>query len=764
MEQDQTGSEEGLMTRQAGNIALSNDGLSLQQLENMLSDIRFQPIWRDAAAKSDDYYDGHQLTVERLDRMERLGIPPLITNLIAPAINAVLGMEAKTRTDWRVTQQNEVQDVPEEMMDAMNAKLNEAERECRADRAISDAYAPQVKSGMGWVEVSRSVDAFAYPYRVSSVHRDEMWWDWRAGQPDLSDARYVIRKRTFDQDVLMALMPEHADLIKWSIEDRFRTWQFDTHLNIDTNLAMAAHIERITNIDSLEWRNADRKRATLYEVWYRMWKRGLVLKLPDKRVIPFRQNDPRHVQAVQSGLIEPKMATFSDVRVAFYMGCHRLYDMPSPYAHRHFPYVPFWGYREYTSGVPYGLIRAMMSPQDVVNSSDSKMHWMLNSRRLRADSDAIDARFNSWENVRENLARTDSVVLLDPTKPNSRFREENDTGLNQQQFQRRMQAAQDIDSAGGVYKSTRGQESNAVSGLAKSTDIEQGNIVMAEINDNYAFARRQVGELLFSMVREDLLNEETPVMVKKGGSKKKLVVLNQRQQDGSVLNDVSSAPAKVVLEDVPSTPAFRAQQLQTMAEITKSLPPEFQAAVVDVVIGLTDIPQKERVLERIRKAAGIQEDLTPEEEAAMQETAAKAQQAQQLAVERMQNAEIALAEAKALQMAMLVEKGNSERLVKMVEAMYAAIQAGQIIATVPGVAPVADELLKGAGYVEQAGGQDMNIPSSPAAQPIEQPAAVPDQSAPMPDQAMPAQEAGMMQGIETQQNDGMQINQQEVAP
>src|SRR3990167_7234381 len=181
MAQRQTGSD-GLIV-----MSGQGEGLSLQQLEDMLSDIRFQPLWREEAAKCADYYDGHQLTQDRLDRMDRLGIPPLVTNLIAPAINAVLGMEAKTRTDWRVTQENEVQDVQEEMLDAMNAKLNEAERESRADRAISDAYAPQVKAGLGWVEVSRSSDALAYPYRVASVHRDEIWWDWRARQPDLSD-------------------------------------------------------------------------------------------------------------------------------------------------------------------------------------------------------------------------------------------------------------------------------------------------------------------------------------------------------------------------------------------------------------------------------------------------------------------------------------------------------------------------------------------------------------------------------------------------
>jgi len=747
MAQGQTGSD--------GKIVMSgkDGGLSLQQLEDMLSDLRWQPPWREEAAKCADYYDGHQLTQDRLERMERLGIPPLITNLIAPAINSVLGMEAKTRTDWRVTQENEVQDVPEEMLDAMNAKLNEAERESRADIAISDAYAPQVKAGLGWVEVARATDALAYPYRVQSLHRDEIWWDWRSRTRDLSDARYLIRKRTFDQDILMAMMPEHKDLIQWSIEDRFRTWQWDTKSNIDTKLAYAAHLERITNIDSIEWRNADRRRATLFEVWYRVWTVSEVFKLPTGRTAIFNKKNPRHLEAANAGVIQVYKAPISNVRVAFYLGCHRLYDFASPYHHRHFPYVPFWGYVEDTSGVPYGLIRSMISPQDVVNSADSKMHWMLNSRRLRADSDSLDQRHNTWANIRENLARPDSIILLDPSKPNSRFKEDNDNGLNSQQFQRRMEAVANVEQAGGIYRSMMGQGSGADSGIAISSLIEQGNITLAKINDNYQFGRRQVGELLFSEVRADMLDGEIAVAIKKEG-KRSVVYLNQRTDQG-IKNEVRSIPAKVVLEDVASTPAFRQQQLQIFSQFTQGLSPEYRAALADIFVSMTDVPQKDKILSRLKRLGNIQDDLTPEEEEAQKQGAKQMQEEQAALARRMQDAEAALLEAKAQNMAGQNSKVEAERLAKMIEAMYAALQAAQIVAAVPGVTPVADEILKGAGYKGDPSGQDPNIPSAQVQTEQVQPQPEPGTMSPQ----KPEQEAGMMRGIETVRNDGAEPQQ-----
>ncbi len=603
------------------------EGLSLQGLEKMLSDIRFQPKWREESDRADDYYDGHQLSTDVLSRMERLGIPPLVTNLIRPAIDAVLGMEAKTRSDWRIIQEDDNAPVPERLIEALNVKLTEAERETQADRACAEAYAGQVKSGVGWVEVGRAIDAFGYPYRVSQVHRDEIWWDWRAKQLNLSDARYLIRKRRFDEDVLLAMMPEHKDLITNAVENSFRTWQWDTRDLYNPDLTYAAHVERITNLDEHDWRDAERKRATLFEVWYREWKRGPVLKLPNGKVIPYNPMDMRQEAAVRMGALQPFESMYSEVRVAFYLGPHRLYDFKSPYPHNYFPYVPFWGFRESKSQVPYGLIRGMMSPQDVVNSADARMHWMLNARRLIAHSDAIDTHHNTWRNVQDELARPDAVVLLDPNRPNAVFKVEQDFALTNQQYQRRLQAANDIENAGGIYKAMLGKEGGATSGIAINALVEQGSVTLAEMNDNYRFARRQVGEMLFSLVYQDIAREQIPVTVGKGKSRTQ-VILNQKMPDGTVQNSIGALKVKVVLEDVPSTAAYRAQQLMMLTEVTKSLPPEMQALVTDLVIDLTDAPKKDEIIERLRKAMGVSDPNDPE--AVDPEKEALKQQIQQL--------------------------------------------------------------------------------------------------------------------------------------
>ncbi len=725
------------------------DGLSLATLEDMLSDIRYQPQWREEADVAGDYVDGHQLKSERLARMEKLGIPPLVTNLIAPVVNSVLGMEAKSRTDWRVTSADEAQEAPEELMLALNAKLNESERESRADMAISEAYASMIKTGVGWVEVSRDADALKFPYRVAPVHRNEIWWDWRTTQPDQSDMRYLVRKKRFDHDELIAFMPEHADLIKWAVADRFKTWQWETTTQLsNTDLAYAAHIERITNIDENEWRDADRKRATVFEVWYRKWKRAKVLELPNGDVILFDAKNQRHVEVVRAGYIRPVVRVFTEVRLAFYLGCHRLYDLPSPYPHRHFPYVPWFGYKEDRSGIRYGIVRAMISPQDVVNSSDSKMHWLLSAKRLTADSDAIDTNFNSWRQVQDNLASPNSVVLLDPKKPKSRYKVESDFALNAQQFSRRMQAANDIESAAGIYKAMMGQEGAATSGVGINSLIEQSTVMMAEINDNHSFARRQVGELLFSLVKEDLLDRELPVAIKQHG-KKSIITLNKRVLDSATgqeakENDVSRVKIKVILEDIPSTASFKAQQLRITSEVAKSLPPQMQAVLVPAMIKLTDIPDKEETAELLKKMAGIGPKLSEEEQAAVDAQDQKVKQDVADLQQRTAMAQLAMLESKVDQLKQQNEKTSAEKVAKMVEAIYSAMQSGQLVATMPNVAPIADEILRGAGYKDGSLG-------------IEAPAAAPQpNNQPLVQEGPPSSPfTGERKGIETLRNDGI---------
>jgi len=583
-----------------------NAGLAIDKLDKFLYEIRLQPMWRREADIDAEYYDSNQLSHDVLDDMQRLGMAPLIRNLIRPTIDVALGMEAKTRTDWKV-QGNRDED--QDMADAMSGKLKEAETESRADRACSDAYAGQMKTGIAWVEVSRELDPFKYPYHVGYVSRREIFWDWRAKQPDLSDARYLVRRRWQDVDVLELMFPDDIDLIQglgWSKAN------WDTPLtDFPAVMGRTWLYERDVTIPESDWRDSTRKRLCLYEVWYRVWQRGFVIRTPDGRTVEVDLENPRHAQAVASGVVEPVPALFPKMRLSWWIGPHRIADMPTPYKHSDFPYIPFWGYREDLTQIPYGLIRSMRSPQDEINARLSKMMWLMSAKRTIMDATQV----TDIDEYRREIARPDATIILNKNRRSESaggiFKVDDQMELSQQQFMVMKDATEAIQKTAGVYQSMLGdkQPGGANSGIAINSLVEQGTTTLAEINDNYRYARRLVGQHLIELIVEDMGSEPQVVNVnEKFGARKKAVAINSPATKNGVQildNDVQRALLKVALEDVPSTPTYRAQQFMFLSELTKSLPPQIQAFVVPFILEASEMPHRREVADQVRKSLGI---------------------------------------------------------------------------------------------------------------------------------------------------------------
>ncbi len=583
----------------AGGSTGETGGLEVDKLDKFLYEIRLQPMWRREADIDAEYYDGNQLDHTTLDDMQALGMAPLIRNLIKPTIDVALGMEAKTRTDWRVQGED---DQNQEVAEALSGKLKEVESKSRADRACSDAYAGQLKTGLAWVEVSREMDPFRYPYRCAAVSRREIFWDWRAQQPDLSDARYLVRRRWQDVDILEMMFPDQKELIGamgWSKAN------WDTPLT-DFPALMGRNwmLERDVTIPESDWRDSTRKRLCLYEVWYRVWQRGFVFRLPNGRTVEVDVTNPAHQQALASGVIEPTPALYPKMRLSWWIGPHRLVDIPSPYTHGNFPYIPFWGYREDMTQIPYGLIRSMRSPQDEVNARLSKMMWLMSAKRIIMDGDQVD----DINELRREIARPDAMIILSTKRRrDGKFEIGDQLELSEQQFKVLMDATGALQKSAGIYQTMLGdRQAGVTAGVAINSLVEQGTTTLAEINDNFRYGRQLVGETIVHLVKEDLGRTPTLVNVDETfGTSRKQIQLNQRNSKGYLDNDVQNALTHVELEDVPSTPTYRAQQLMYLTEMVKSMAPELQGFIVPFMLEASEMPHRREVAEQVRQALGM---------------------------------------------------------------------------------------------------------------------------------------------------------------
>lgn len=636
---------------------VQDQGLDMLTFMNYVRDIQFQPAWRADSDKCVDYYDGNQLDQATLSALEQKNMGPLIKNIIAPICNVVLGMEAKTRANWRVgADSDEWTDVAE----AFSAKLMEMERETRADRACADAYAGQIKAGIGWVEVWRNFNPFEYQYRVGFVHRREIFWDWRDQTHDLRKSRYLLRKRWYEVDEAKAFFPKYADFFNAAMGgDQLRSYL----LTKQTGLTLANAMDQDRGLaleDFEEWRSMERRRVCLYEMWYRRYVRGYVLRLPNGDVVELNMKNPLHIALLSRGVAKPEQALYSKMRMSIWCGPLCLTDcaVKNDYT----PYIPFWGYREDRTGVPYGLIRNMISPQDEVNARRQKMLWLLGAKRVTMDADALHQESNTTDAMLQEISRADAVVVLNPNRKNTQgaFTVDNNLGMTGEEYKIMQDSEEAAQKVVGVFNALLGRDSSTTSGVAINSLVEQGTTALAEINDNYRFGRRLVGERSLELLRDDMIGQQVTVMVGEQG-KRKSISLNQpavHQPSGLeiMVNDVRGAKIKVALEDVPSTASYRQQQLTMLSEVMKGLPPQLQAAIAPFYLEATDLSKRREMADAARKAMGIVEPRTPEEQQQMQQ-----EQAEQKAIQKeMVMSELRQRNAKAALLQAQAEKARAE--------------------------------------------------------------------------------------------------------
>lgn len=691
--------------------------LTVNEFATIINEMINQPSWRLNADKEADYADGNQLDSELLRKQQELGIPPAKENIIGPAIAAVCGYEAKIRKDWRVTPDGDLggQDVA----DVINFRLNQAEKRSGADRAMSRAFRPQIAVGIGWVEVTRAPNSLMFPIQCRYVHRNEIWWDMKNSDgcnPSLPTARWLLRRRWVERQRAAQMFPEHKDIITSSVENWFGDLAAADMMEGGHSTGLKAAIDANRAWTKVEdaWYNTENRTVCITEIWYRRWVPTLILKMKGGRAVEYDDQNPVHQAAVMSGNGKLVEELIPRMRQAYWMGPHMLHDSPTPHPHDKFPYVPFFGYTEDMTGIPFGLVRDMLFPQDNLNSSIAKLRWGMSSVRTERTKGAVAM---SDHEFRRTIARANADIILDASHmqtPGARFDVKRDFQLNDQQFNLMNDSRAAIGRLG-VTTAFQGQTGTATSGIQEQTQVEQSQVSIADLMDNFEEARACVGELMMSMLIADMGEEEQQVVIEGDViNPPRTVVINKPEVDPLTKipyrsNDIQRTRLKVSLDDVPSSSSFRAQQLNALSEAVKSMPPEMQQVTMPFMLDLMDLPRKKEVVEAIRKATGQQ---SPEQmrEQIKQELMTELKMRELDIKERVGDAQIRKLMAEAVQTG--------------VQAAFSAMQGGAQIAMNPLIAPIADEIMKGAGYqAPNPGGVDPNFPVPAMPAPVQDAAA-----------------------------------------
>lgn len=242
--------------------------------------------------------------------------------------------------------------------------------------------------------------------------------------------------------------------------------------------------------------------------------------------------------------------------------------------------------------------------QDSLNSGTAKLRWGLSAVRTTRTKGATSL---TSAQLRKMVGRADADIELNAdhmSKPGAMFKVERDFQLNAQQMQLLDNARAAIVRVGPASSGFMGKAGTATSGLQEQTQVDQSNQSLGRMMDMFRQGRALVGELLLSMIVEDIGDQEHTIVIEGDGVKAdRTVVLNKPEvdEDGSpyLSNDLQRIRLKVAMEEVPSTTTYRGQQLNAMSEAVKSLPDNYKAAIMPFMVSLMDVPFKKDVIEAI---------------------------------------------------------------------------------------------------------------------------------------------------------------------
>jgi hypothetical protein len=349
----------------------------------------------------------------------------------------------------------------------------------------------------------------------------------------------------------------------------------------------------------------------------------------------------------------------------------------------------------------------------------SKALHILSTARVIADADAA----TDWDEIRDEMARPDGIVLLDGRK-GARFETDVDKGLAREHVNLMEIDSKMIQDVSGVTDENLGRETNAVSGRAVNARAEQGSIITTDLFDNLRFAMQQQGEKLLSLV-EQFYDYTKVIRIVGDNGEPEFLHLNKPHIDpmtGEVmlLNDIAATQADFVMDSQEYRATQRRQMFDMFGELFKSLDPQITIKLMDLMFEYSDLPGREEIVSRIRKING---ESDPSKKNDPEEVARAQQQAQDQAEQAMLEKRRMMAELENLvadgdKKKAEAEKIRSEMAEINVKTLYSAIQAGSQVAVMPVAAQLGDVIASSAGYVDRNAAPLIAAPTTAALPPM----------------------------------------------
>jgi hypothetical protein len=346
----------------------------------------------------------------------------------------------------------------------------------------------------------------------------------------------------------------------------------------------------------------------------------------------------------------------------------------SPYEHLTVvPYFPI-----FRRGRTVGIIDNMVSPQEMLNKFISQYAHIVNGSANSGWQGEKDSLADMDDNTLRQFGAKPGLILLRKTgKPAFEKIEPNPVPAGVDKMIE--WAHSHLASTSGIDPAISGQPRDGMSGEAITAELYVAQRKLALPLDNLKWFRNLVAKRCLKLIQTYMGNERIIRITEEddyGVEETKEFAVNVALDEplqlddgtlldaGMVLNDLTAGEYDVAVQSRPANITFGTGQFDRLIEMKKAGIPIPPAAIVMA----SDLADKGKFAKALREQEGKTDPVT--------------------------EADVALKLAQA-------RREEAEVVRKDIESIYSAVQTGHLIASIPAAAPLADQVLRSAGFEDK---------------------------------------------------------------
>ena len=550
--------------------------------------------WRKEAREDRDFYIGHQWKDEDKQALEKNSRPAVTVNRIKPLMNVLSGYQRLNRY--------EIDFLPRTNDDMDSAQVRKGITKYIMDKTNynyeeSDVFNDGIQMGIGWFEVGyefnwENADGEAFVKRVSPF---DIYTDPESRDKYFRDMKYVIRARWVDKEELANIYPEHRE----EIIAQSRYYMSEESDNEGDNNKL--------------WYRKDLSKIRFAECWYKKPIKKQIFVLTNGDVVEKVAPEMLLMGQVR----QRRVVDATEVRLMCFFDNVVLEDTASPYHHGEYPFVPFVCYYQGDDDIPSGIIRDLKDPQREINKRRSQELHILNTSSNSGWIYEKGAMTGEQANKFKNNATKAGAVLEvgAGALTAGKMRELQPASVPTGVINATQEAVNDLPSISGINEALMGTDiSNLQSGRAIELKQKQAITHIASLFDNLRFTKERIAFLLWGkrgaigIVPQFYTTEKTFRIVGQNGGfefitiNQQVTQVDERTQQviRRTLNDLSVGEYDIVVADTPATATQRTAQFWSLVDACGKLGIQGNM-VLDILLDLSDIPQKEEIKQRMQQ-------------------------------------------------------------------------------------------------------------------------------------------------------------------